>query len=487
MSSPVDVLSAIRPRVRHAPRAVDNEVDDAVFLSSKYGLTPDPWQEDVLEDWLGLRRDGRWAAARCGLAVARQNGKNGVIEVRELFGMIALGEKFLHTAHEVKTARKAFLRIKSFFDNEQRYPELFRLVETLRQTNGQEAIVLRNGGSVEFVARSKNSGRGFTVDVLVLDEAQALTDDELEAIGPTISAAPLGNPQVILTGTPPNPEKHQTGEVFTRIRCEAGTDARLAWTDFGVADGPMPDVGDDALVHATNPGLQCGRLLWDVIVGERTLYSPAGFARERLGWWGDPATEARGRIDLAQWALLGDAHAKPKARPRVALSIEVSSDREWSTIGVCEDAAPTEVRPGPTDLVFVKSRRGMSWVVDEVVRMRDKHKPVEIGLDPAGKAGEFLADLKARGVDVEPFSSRDMQQSCGGFQSAVAEARLVHLGQGELDTAVRSAITRNVGDAEVWDRREGGPDISPLVAASMAAHSLRRNARKRYDLLDSVR
>src|SRR5881275_1576095 len=121
MSSRAAVLNG-KPRVRRCPRSVANEVDDAVFLASSYGLTPDPWQEDVLESWLGRRSDGRWSAATCGLAVPRQNGKNAIIEVRELFGMVALGEKFLHTAHEVKTARKAFLRISSFFENERQYP-----------------------------------------------------------------------------------------------------------------------------------------------------------------------------------------------------------------------------------------------------------------------------------------------------------------------------------------------------------------------------
>ena len=107
MSSPA-VASRSKPRVRRAPRSTSNDVDDAVFLASEYGLKPDDWQEDVLESWLGRRRDGRWSASTCGLAVPRQNGKNGAIEIRELFGMVGLGERILHTAHEVKTARKAF-------------------------------------------------------------------------------------------------------------------------------------------------------------------------------------------------------------------------------------------------------------------------------------------------------------------------------------------------------------------------------------------
>src|SRR5690606_40084508 len=76
---------------------------------------------------------------------------------RSLYGMVALGEKFLHTAHEVKTARKAFLRIASFFENPRRWPELAELVKEIRRTNGQEAVVLHNGGSVEFVADRKST------------------------------------------------------------------------------------------------------------------------------------------------------------------------------------------------------------------------------------------------------------------------------------------------------------------------------------------
>src|SRR5690606_29952691 len=123
-------------------RAHANDADDAIFLASQYGLTPDPWQEHVLREWLARRaEDDKWAHSRCGLSVPRQNGKNALLEIRELFGIVELGERFLHTAHEVKTARKAFLRLASFFDNEKKYPELAGLVKEIRRTNGQEAIL----------------------------------------------------------------------------------------------------------------------------------------------------------------------------------------------------------------------------------------------------------------------------------------------------------------------------------------------------------
>src|SRR5690625_3975899 len=210
-------LDVVLPRVTTVPPfATDEEAEEAAFLSSSYGLTPDGWQMVPIRGLLARREDGKFAAARVGVSVPRQNGKNAILEVRELFGIVVLGEKILHTAHEVKTARKAFLRLISFFENTREFPELASMVKEIRRTNGQEAIILHNGGSVEFVARTKSSGRGFTVDVLVFDEAQELTDEILAALLPTISAAPLGNPQQIYAGTPPS--GNMAGEVFTRIR-----------------------------------------------------------------------------------------------------------------------------------------------------------------------------------------------------------------------------------------------------------------------------
>ena len=138
------------PRIGLDPPHPTSDGDDAIRLASAYGLAPDEWQASILDSWLGKDASGRWTAPTCGLLVPRQNGKNAVLEMRELFGLVVLGERFLHTAHEVKTSRKAFVRLCSFFENPRRYPVLSALVSDIRRTNGQEAIALRNGGSVEF-------------------------------------------------------------------------------------------------------------------------------------------------------------------------------------------------------------------------------------------------------------------------------------------------------------------------------------------------
>jgi len=454
-------LAALRrpPRVRLAPRALSSDAEDASFLASGYGLTPDDWQDDILEDWLGRRRDGRWASATCGLAVPRQNGKNGVIEIRELFGMVALGEKFLHTAHEVKTARKAFLRIASFFENERQYPELAALVRDIRKTNGQEAVILTNGGAVEFIARSKGSGRGFTVDVLVCDEAQDLNDEELAALLPTISAAPLGNPQVILTGTPPDPEKGQTGEVFRRVRSdgEHRRDRRLAWTDFGIADGQLPDLDDKSLWEQVNPALG-SRLNIAEAERERKLMSPETFARERLGWWGDPNVATSSAFGPGRWEACGDKSAGPIV---AAIGLAVSWDRKAASIGCAGQL------DGANVVGAVERREGVGWIVAEAKRIQGEHGCTVV-VDERGPAADLITALEAAGVSLMKTGTSDYLDACATLFDSVTEGTLVHPQHPDLDAAVAIAVKRLVGDRWAWGRRQSSGDISMLEAVTLA-------------------
>lgn len=94
------------PRIRIEPESLYSDGEDACFLMRSYGQPPDPWQALVLETWLARGKHDRFAATTCGLAVPRQNGKNWLLEARELYGITQCNESILHTAHEVKTARK---------------------------------------------------------------------------------------------------------------------------------------------------------------------------------------------------------------------------------------------------------------------------------------------------------------------------------------------------------------------------------------------
>ena len=80
----------------------------AAKMADVYGLHPHPWQRAVLEDWLAIDDDGKLLNSLCVLPVPRQNGKTGVSDPRETWGLVRRGEWILHTAQEYQTAQKAF-------------------------------------------------------------------------------------------------------------------------------------------------------------------------------------------------------------------------------------------------------------------------------------------------------------------------------------------------------------------------------------------
>lgn len=390
--------------------------------------------------------------------------------------MVALAEKFLHTAHEVKTARKAFLRIASFFENTRQYPELASLVKEIRKTNGQEAVVLTNGGSVEFIARSKGSGRGFTVDVLVCDEAQDLTSEQLAALLPTISAAPTGNPQVIFTGTPPKPGAID-GEVFRSVRedGETGRDARLAWTDFGVKDGPLPDIDDPDLPFATNPALGT-RLGLGEVERERALMrsDPESFARERYGYWG---TGKHGtQLVMPRWP---DRKTEQPPGGPSSIAVAVDQDRVWLSLGACSGGEAPHL--GAVRRVRLDQNR--REIVAEIARIQSERR-CSVVLDRKGPASSLERELEEAGVTVTPAGLDDYVQACADLFDAVESGTVVHGDYTELNEAVQRAGKRSVGDRWAWSRRNG--DVTMLEAVTLALWGARQEVASVYDGRDVV-
>jgi len=468
-----------RFNIAPAPRGFSSDdAVDAVEFAAGYGLVADEWQELTCGSWM-RKVGGRWCASTWAITVSRQNGKNGSLEIVELYGTVALGLKFLHTAHEVKTARKAFSRLKYFFgekanDPTAKFPELNALVREIRNTNGQEAIILHNGGSVEFIARSKGSGRGFTVDVLVLDEAQDLQDSELEALLPTISAAPSGDPVTIFMGTPPA-DIGDKGEPFVRARDGAidKSDKRIAWVEFS-ANGNIDTMTPDELIRfvddrrnwaQANPALG-GRINIDTIITERSRFSPASFARERLNMWPE-AGAATCPIPAKPWDERR-LEVVPEEWPLAALGLDMNPERTKVTIGVAAHAPHGVHVEVAEDAPF--SDEGSKALVDWVFARAGRRVPVVI--DAYSPIRSIEAALRAKGCRVFIMGPNELSQACGGLYDAVMKDKSVtHFGQKSLNDSLAGAVKQKFGDggAWKWNRRTFDIDLTQIMAVT-AAH-----------------
>ena len=470
----------------HDPATVDDlDGRDACAFASRFGATPDPWQAALVRDWM-LRdhETGRWLAGTWGISVPRQNGKNFAVEIIEIYAMVVLGLRILHTAHQVKTAQKHFRALKGYFgtkvnDPHARYPELNRLVKEMRLTNGQEGLWLwdpdtgEDLGSIEIVARSKGSARGFSNDVLVLDEAQHLMDEHLEALRPAISAAPSGDPVAIYMGTPPKRTimaEDGEGAAFIRIRARALAEgaSRSAWVEFGldVDIDLMSDHEIEALAgnldnaYRVNPAL--GRRLWEqTVVDELGELGARSYCRERLNIWPSAEAMSSAAMDMDEWegATVGRA---PTDAPLDSVGLDMDAHgRLWVSVAVIGDGT-VHVELLPDDILSAGQEVAVEWLW----RRCGKRKPVVIPGDSG--AAILEAPLRAKKMKVYRLSTSEAVQSSAGFVKATADGELTHLDDPVLAMAIKES-GRNVQSNGLWRfGRDGDLDGAPLLAASCA-------------------
>ncbi|MET8265949.1 hypothetical protein ABZU92_18375 [Micromonospora arida] len=443
---------------------------DVADLSEAAGLVLDPWQRYVLEHGMGERADGKWAAREVACWVPRQNGKGALIEARVLAGLFLLGERrILWSAHEYKTAQEGFLRIRELIQNA---PDFDRLVKRYWEGSGEQGIELTTGQRLKFIARSKGSGRGFSGDLVILDEAQELTLLQMKALLPTLSARP--NPQIWYLGTPP--EDPLAWVYGIRKDGEAGKD-RLAYFDWGLGEVdlavPVKDrlaaYADRELWYQANPGL--GIRLAEEFCEDELSRLKEGFAPERLGMWlpyaGDEATGWQ-VISQTAWGDGLDPDSSIDGRP--AYGVYVPPDRSYAAIGAAGAASVggRHIEITGNDDDGLDYRPGTKWVVARLKEL-ERHKPSVLVIDDKALAEE----AEKAGLKVHRANVTDVVTGCQSLYDGIAgpdvAARdIVHIGQAELTDAVRGAAKRDIGGSWAWARRDLATDVTPLAAVSLA-------------------
>lgn len=467
------------PRFRMCPEHPNPGTDLAelaVELGSTYGLTLDPWQAETLRTWMRTDENGHWLASSWGLSVPRQNGKNAALEVVELMMMTVLGLKILHTSHLLGSARKAFKRLQNFFgrgpgDPMCAYPDLNAMVVELRRTNGQECIILENGGLIEFGARTSGAGRGSSFDVLIIDEAQEYEADEQEALEPTISASPSGDPVIIYTGTPPRHIGFR-GEPFVRIRNAAvtGDDKTIAWVEHSalgeiddMTEAEMRALVNDRMAWAyANPALGI-RVVEKTVLAEMSRMSPRSFARERLNMWPKPVENNSRPYEPEPWSRLALDEPDPEW-PLAAVGLDMNPERTKVTILMAywapDDRVHLEVA---ADAPFNES--GTSALVEWVWKRCKRRIPVV--MDAFSPIRSIEPALQARGVTLRVLGGGEWAQACMGFADAIKEQAISHYDQVQLTESVTGAVKEPMGKGGAWKitRDALDTDLSPAVAA----------------------
>lgn len=422
----------------------------------RLGIVFDEWQCGAGKLILSKTSDGKLAAmiGGAGMSLPRQVGKTYLL-AGLIFGLCVNepGMLVIWSAQHAKTHAETFLAMQAFAQRSKIAPYIAQVYTG----SGDEEIRFANGSRILFGARERGFGRGIPgVDILVMDEAQILSDKAIENMLATLNTSSFG--LALYIGTPPKPE--DMSAFFTRMREEAlsaiesngGLTEGLVWVECGADDNAKTD--DQVQWARANPSFP-HRTPIESIMRLRKNLTADGFRREALGIW-DPAALAV--FDINAWNRLG----KPDAEQpnRVALVLSVSQDRRWACIGVA----------GAVDektLVMCHSIPGLGGVPAKVVELQEAWMVDSVSIAGA-QAKALEPELVKAGIEFEWLPTVKMGAACTSFQEAVKARAVVHLDQGELNTAVANAQTRMSGESEVWDRRDPKVDDSPLVACSAA-------------------
>jgi len=457
------LMGSQEPSVRISPKYDQTDGGDATRLLSIGGLILDPWQADLLDDWMAITPSGRWVSTTCGISIPRQNGKTGLLQGRMSAGMVMYNEQVIYTAHLQKTATETFEEMASFFDT----PKLRKYVKDIKTALGREQIILVKGARVKFLARTRNGGRGQHGDLLVFDEGQEVDDSVQASFIPAISASL--NPQVIYAGTPPEPET--TAQVFRGIRDKAirKETNKTAWAEYSVSE--IGDIKDKARWAATNPALG-RRILLSTVEGECEQMAPDVFARERLGFFCPVVTQ---KVDLAipedAWNACKSSELKPEGR--TAYGVKFTAD--GATVCLCGAVIDTE---GIARISLIDQKDtvyGLQWLADWLNVRYDKaccvvvdgRNGVDVLIDKISNTWRYKGSIMKPGA-------KDVIAAVGTLTDAIAEKQVTwYEKQDALRESALSSIKRPIGGG--WGF--GGENSAPIEACALALWGAKNSKR----------
>lgn len=437
---------------------------------------------------LAVKEDGSPASLSIGIAKPRQNGKSFSARNYAIYKSDFQGKNVLYSAHHSSTTHKMFLEIASIFDCPERYPEFAKDIKTIVRGRGIEGLYFKDwkdedgiyheGGKIEFQTRTNSGARGGTFSVIIIDEAQELTEDQLAAMLPTISAAseltdPSALPQIIYLGTPPDDTCN--GTVFRRIRDNAHENPEnrmnwwLEWSITSIDDINQDNVLD--LCYETNPAMG-RRISEEVVLNEFNTMSIDKFARERLGWW-SPVIEEKidYAIDHDKWKMCKSDLLKPEGK--TAYGVKFSAD--GSIVSLCGAVIPKEGVPRISLINQQTTNNGIRWLVDWLNERYKKASCVVID----GKNGvdvliDRITDTWKLKNSIIRASTKTVIAAASMLTDAINEESVTwYSGQELLNDSAMTSVKRSIAGG--WGF--GGENSTPIEAAALAFYGVKTTKR----------
>ena len=480
---PPELLGRQEPRLYTLPPRAGTLAEDALDLWTVAGRELDPWQELSIDGIFSVDAFGLWTCTEWGELVARQNGKGDIITAYCLAKLFLWPKRdgtprtIVYTAHQFKTAREMFRRMRFIIESSPLLMAELKGGPTrgIATAHGEEGFELANGNRLLYLARSRNSGVGFTVDDLVVDEAQEASIAAMDALLPTMSS--VENTQVLFFGTVPDELNDAEYWEGVRDRGRAGIGARTGWMEFNPDGSDDPDVAakidiySDEAAAQGNPGLGYRPgLTLEQITDERGepgiegRMSKDSYRRQRLSIWPNRRPEVKSKLselDLTMWDRhVSEDHAV--AAEGMVLSLALGRGGGYGTIG-------KGIRVDESIVVeHHMTDRGTRWIADELKKLKKDYGNPLLVLD-SKNAAAVISSLDRAGVKYLAMNLDEIAAAHALFIEHVNAGLVPHRPQGEVRKSLEFATTRNIGRAGVtWEQSDPTKPVTMAQAVTWA-------------------
>lgn len=471
-----------------------------------------PWQCWLLVHLLELLDDGSLRFRTVVVLVARQSGKSTLSQVLALWFMIMWGWPLvMGTAQDLETAEEVW---QGAVDMVEEDDELSKLLKRVRKVNGQKALELKAGQRYKVKAANRRAGRGFTGNLIMLDELRehqnweawgAITKTTMaqaEALVLALSNAgdltsvvlrylrkmaheALGDPDGINEDTiPAGPtlldmqELEEDGEEFDEEDLEDFEQDEDTLGLFEWSAQPGCDKWDRVGWAQANPSVG-----WNPGFTQRTIAAACRtdpewvFRTEVLCQWSDGTLEGpfppgawdkgKNKIQTTEDGVTIVAD-EDRIVDAVVAGVHQSHDRSRTFVAFGGHRAD-----GQPQIEVVAVRLGSDWVKDWLMddKRRDRITAV------AGQSNGSPVSPLMKDLDEDPDFTIPVRKWAGGDLTAgwamvfddVRDNKIRHNPQPVLDVAAATAVVKIFsGGASIPDDRASPADVSPLMAFTAA-------------------
>jgi hypothetical protein len=151
------------------------------------------------------------------------------------------------------------------------------------------------------------------------------------------------------------------------------------------------------------------------------------------------------------------------AMERCALAVEISEDRQHTSIAAAGDMAD-----GFLLVELAAYLDGPEAGLSAVLELRRTRRVLGVVFDGRSHSATLLKPLAATGVYVTQPSTSDVAVALGLFRDELNAGRLRHDGHPVLTAAVWTATAHPLAGAEAWERRGHDVNVGSVTAATLA-------------------